>query len=609
MRRKKFYLIRLKNSSIPELIYRVRQAYQVRRLKRLLTKNIVSFQIPQIADVDLESLELPELEGNIDKNEINRILRGKTCCLNPDNHSFKLIEKEYQKVFCSEIRHTDLSQDIRAVWESARLQHITTLLTYTLFNHRDPESARHKQYAKNTVLGWIRENPFLFGLHYLSAMECGLRIPVFFYCLKISGFFSSLEYRSILEAIFLHARWISKRLSLYSSIGNHTIAECVGLIFAGAIFRNSGEGRKWLERGFNLLNQEIDRQILEDGGPAEQSLNYHRFVIDLYWLSIDFVERNKLYNCSGMKKKLLSGEKFLDAFSDSKGTRPSIGDSDDGYAVAPDFFPKRLKSSQESRKYIVFPDSGYTVIRLSRDTIFTFDHGPLGMPPLFNHGHADALSITLMIDGQPILVDPGTFQYNGAPEFRRYFKGTRAHNTVAVDGLDQAVQETSFIWSKAYKNRLVKIKETDGGLLLEAFHNGYSRLKEPVFHKRSIYYFEGGKFIVKDTFWGCGNHDFELNYHLHPEAHTIKKQDWWMIDNYGVKVFLKLVDSSNFLLVDGQEEPRIGWYSPRYGIKQRSEVLRYHKYGSVNQVSFVTAICIESPMENGFMNQRISQRA
>lgn len=607
MRSKNFYIARFRNSSLPELIYRVLQAFEIWRIKVLFKQNIVSLKIPAIDDVGMKKLELPKLKGNIDKNRIKRILEGKTYNLNAYDHSFKLIEKEYQKVFLSKIRQTDLPADIRAIWEPSRLQHITTLLTFILFNPHSSESETIKKFAKNYVLEWIRQNTFLFGLNYLSVMECGLRIPVFFYCLKIVGDFSSQEFRTILEAIYLHAWWISKSLSLYSSAGNHTIAECVGLIFAGAIYRKTKEGRKWLERGFNLLCKEVDHQILDDGGPAEQSLSYHRFVIDLYWLSIDFVERNKLFDCYRIKEKLLSGEKFSDCFYYSRETYPSIGDSDDGHAIAPGIFPERLKSSSKNVKCIVFPHSGYTVIRLGHDSIFTFDHGPLGMPPLYNHGHADALSITLTIKGQPILVDPGTFQYNCTPEFRRYFKGTSAHNTVAVDGLDQAVQKTSFIWSKAYKARLVKIKETGDSLLLEAFHNGYARLKEPVFHKRSILFFQGANFLIKDTFWGYGNHNFEMNYHLHPEAISKRSNDWWVIDNQGAKIFIKLVGNNDFLLVKGQEKPLIGWYSPCYGIIKKSGVLTYKKYGSADEVSFVTAICTESSLEKRFIRERLAQ--
>ena len=47
-----------------------------------------------------------------------------------------------------------------------------------------------------------------------------------------------------------------------------------------------------MNRGIDLLQQELFHQILDDGGPAEQSLNYHRFVLDLYWLAVDFMEKN-----------------------------------------------------------------------------------------------------------------------------------------------------------------------------------------------------------------------------------------------------------------------------------------------------------------------------
>ena len=73
--------------------------------------------------------------------------------------------------------------------------------------------------------------------------------------------------------------------------------------------------------------------------------------------------------------------------------------------------------------YKSFPEAGYAVIR-TPEILFTFDYGPLGMAPLYNHGHADALSITLSVNGDLLIVDPGTYAYNGVPEFRRYFKGT-----------------------------------------------------------------------------------------------------------------------------------------------------------------------------------------
>ena len=101
---------------------------------------------------------------------------------------------------------------------------------------------------------------------------------------------------------------------------------------------------------------------------------------------------------------------------------------------------------------------------------------PLGMAPFYNHGHADALSITLSKNGKPFIVDPGTYRYNGVPRWRRYFKGTRAHNTVTIDDQDQAIQETSFIWSHPYEARLTAYQEENGDIFYHAVHDGYTAI-------------------------------------------------------------------------------------------------------------------------------------
>ena len=97
-------------------------------------------------------------------------------------------------------------------------------------------SDKVKQFCLDEIFNWIQKNRFLFGPHYISVMECALRIPVFLYSLMFLNDLKSHQMRSILETIYLHAWWISRRFSLYSSVGNHTIAESVGLIFAGALF-------------------------------------------------------------------------------------------------------------------------------------------------------------------------------------------------------------------------------------------------------------------------------------------------------------------------------------------------------------------------------------
>jgi hypothetical protein len=62
-------------------------------------------------------------------------------------------------------------------------------------------------------------------------MERGLRIPVFFYCLKGLGSPAGAERLRLLTAMYEHGWLVFHRLSLYSSLGNHMVAEAVGLVF------------------------------------------------------------------------------------------------------------------------------------------------------------------------------------------------------------------------------------------------------------------------------------------------------------------------------------------------------------------------------------------
>ena len=228
------------------------------------------------------------------------------------------------------------------------------------------------------------------------------------------------------------------------------------------------------------------------------------------------------------------------------------------------------------------------------------------MAPLYNHGHADALSFTLSIHGKPIFVDPGTYRYNNVPDWRRYFKGTRAHNTVTIDGKDQAVQETGFIWSKPYTCNVSARIENSNGFYIKACHDGYRRLKNPVWHTRALAWFPGEGFIIHDIFRGSGRHIFELNFHLHPDTTLENRKDYWIIGNCGQKIFLARTAGQSFVSVSGLENPPFGWFSPAYGIKMPCTVLSYCQESVPQELEFTTAIWLSQPPEINVLRERLS---
>jgi heparinase II/III-like protein len=592
-RRFKFYILRLKNANINELIYRFKVLCVSLKLKYRLAKNKVPTSIPSYKTNAIKRLHMISFHFQLSDEKIESLILKAT---QPDANQIKIsdIEKKYKKTFFSDIDIYELEHDIRDIWEQARLQNLTKLILYSSSVENVKIRGFINKVVKENILRWIGNNQFPFGLNYISVMECGLRIPVFFYYLKLSSDLSPLTWRIISNNIYLHAWWISERMSLYSSRGNHTVAESVGLIFAGAIFQDDRIGRAWLKKGLKYLKQELQHQINTDGGPAEQSVHYHRFILDLFWLAIDFCEKNGIDNFQRYKALLLKGEAFSTGFQDVDGTLIPYGDSDNGFAMAPGIKPRVPWSTKQAEELKIFQQSGYSIVKIKQNIHFVFNHGPLGMPPFYNHGHADALSITLSKANKKFFIDPGTYRYNGDPKFRKYFRGTRAHNTVAIDGKDQAKQLTRFIWSNPYDAKLIRYaKLENGSIILEAVHNGYSRLKKPVWHRRIIVWINQNKLLIKDNFEGSGRHQFELNFHLHPNVHVDKSDNCWTLDHDGIKIYMTSITSNNFVFVKGRKNPCLGWYSQNYGKKESSGVLNSTITGTAGGVVYHTLICTE----------------
>ena len=288
----------------------------------------------------------------------------------------------------------------------------------------------------------------------------------------------------------------------------------LGLVYAGVLFPEIKDSKRWLETGISILSEEAERQVLSDGGGIERSTWYHLFVLDLLGLVEQLLIFKKLPVPNEITSALSRGRKFISAIADSPDNLPKLGDADGGFALSP-YLRLSWEKQAETRPFFTFQNHGITVVQLGQEKegYLIFDHGSLGMKPSFGHGHSDALSIILNLDGQDILVDPGTYTYIRDPKWRKYFRSTRAHNTVCIDDFDQAQQETAFLWSRPYDSSLMKNEVLhDGTILLLAKHNGYGRVG--VTHWRGLAIVPKSMIIVWDYIDGSGKHNLELNWHL-----------------------------------------------------------------------------------------------
>lgn len=256
---------------------------------------------------------------------------------------------------------------------------------------------------------------------------------------------------------------------------------------------------------------------------------------------------------------------------------------------------------------------GYVVQRTSDDHAhLVFDCGDLGGIG-GGHGHADALSIVLHSGGHEHLVDPGTGVYNLQPEWRDYFRSTRAHNTVVVDGADQSVPGGTFRWTQRAGARLEDGLSLAGLAYVEGEHDGYRRLPRPVTHRRRLLLIDSmlepgsrpdvpaepgepaepgarragsrvppAYWLVFDDLRGEGRHRYDIHYHLSRDLDDLHLRPHERggvglrcgHDGSGIDLWVGGSGAIDWEILRGETSPPQGWVSRRYGEWRPAPVLR-----------------------------------
>jgi len=207
-----------------------------------------------------------------------------------------------------------------------------------------------------------------------------------------------------------------------------------------------------------------------------------------------------------------------------------------------------------------------------------FDAGPLGYPSIAAHGHADALSFCLALEGDWWLVDPGTYAYHSEHGWRDYFRGTAAHNTLELNGTNQSEIGGPFLWVRHARGRLLDAGVgSDGAQWAIGTHDGYKRLG--AMHTRRLDLSPQGDVItVSDEVSGNGLHAAAIHFHFAPEIELTPGPGGapWLAVRPGSsrRLLLEVDDAWQWEAVRGRESPKLGWFSPALGLKMPCVSLR-----------------------------------
>jgi hypothetical protein len=522
-------------------------------------------------------------------------------------------------------RQEQLVGNVKVIWELGRHQFlIPVAIAYALTGDEI-----YRDYIRSTIRSWIDDNSFGVGLHWCSSLEVALRLISWSVVHSIITFRDGPEGLlrddsdlSISRSIFQQVWFVRYRLSRFSSANNHLIGELTGIWVACNVFDLGRTGIEWREDAKRELETEADAQIHSDGVNKEQAVYYHLWVLEYLLLAHLVGMRSGSQFSPGFVLRIERMAAFLRAISPPGGSPPAIGDADDGYVTRyqltvpgcpyqevlkavdmviagesdsnfnnpsqkafwygmsvverPQIAGHHRKESTGASCPAVFQDGGYVILG-SSDFHVVFDVGPLGYSSLAAHGHADALSFCLAVDSHWWLIDPGTYVYHGEPEWRDYFRGTSAHNTVQIDGLNQSTIGGPFLWSRHATAKLKSlVSANDGTQNATGAHDGYEPIG--VSHLRTLSVSPSDlAMTIEDEVIGDGNHEVMLMFNLTPEIciEECTDRNALVLSRPGTPTGLEIeLDSKcTFVAYRGNTDPKFGWWSPALGAKKPATAL------------------------------------
>jgi hypothetical protein len=531
---------------------------------------------------------------------------------NKDYRNNKEVERRFSR--CLDIRNIDVVGDVKYVWEVNRHQYLSSL-AYAR------NGSQHTETFARAIRSWLSKNPYLTGVNWTSSMELALRMiswallyPRLAEDVDSDGAFWDHWHASI----YLHLSRIAHRLSLHSSANNHLIGELVGLYVGASCFPFWDERASWRDLAHTSLEREILLQVSDDGVNKEQAMSYHLFTLELLLLAFVIGRNCGRPFGNSYATRLRAMLHYLDVVATAAGDLPWYGDSDDarGFlfsqnesalevttqlggllfdepawlrfrtmptaaaeALIPDLLGGLTVQSPHSDPVCeLFKDGGLASVRSDTGAIrLLMDFGSLGYTSIAAHGHADALAIWMAIGDAYFLIDAGTYAYHSHPEWRTYFRSTTAHNTACIDDCNQSQIAGRFLWNSKAKSRLVRFQESTDRVIIEAEHDGYTRLDDPVVHRRCVDFDRAtGNFNLADSFYCADQHKVEICFHLHEDAIVTNIADrsvdvFW----HGSRVAFSSPDASATWDVNrGSETPKLGWRSRTFNLKHPIPTLR-----------------------------------
>ena len=388
-------------------------------------------------------------------------------------------------------------------------------------------------------------------------------------------------------------------LGNYSAQGNHLLFEAQRMLMAGSFFPEYREAEAWRKSGVEILNREILKQVLPDGGHYELDPHYHLATIEIFYKSLQIADLNGFRNdfpqsyADAVENMIMFYTDIIfpdytnPCFSDAKITnrKTMLNNYRKWQKVFPEnqviryFATEGQEGSLPDHLSKGFLDTGFFVFRngWGEDALqMVVKAGPAGEW----HAQPDFGTFEMWYNGKCLFQDSGSYVYEGKDpeimEWRKWFRASSHHNTLTMNDQDvDKVPSKTLLWQP----------EGDVQILVTE-HPSYKNLT----HRRSIFFVDGKYFVIVDEAIGKMKGWVNLHYQMPRGDVPNSREDMHFHTNFE--------GESNFYLqcfCDDMEKMQMkkekGWQSSDYMKKvQRIDASFKQKKETDDPVRFITVI-------------------
>jgi heparan-sulfate lyase len=443
------------------------------------------------------------------------------------------------------------------------------------------------------LVDWTQKNPrdqtHAYAWRSIEAGIRGYNWTGLFYRFIASESFTPEVLVAFLNSCFEHAEYL---MTVYRTGSNWGLMEAEGLAFIAFTFPEFINSEIWKAEAIRRLNREINLQVYSDGHQRELAMGYHIGCIRWFYRTYEMAQLNNMEDAFP-ESYITSIEKMCEVplkLGLPDGTNAQFGDAWAGkpWQYANNFMEWSRRFDRDDFLFLAtkgaegvvpqqtafqLPESGLYSLRSGWDQdaiCMVLKCGPDGG----GHCQPDNGTFTLYAGGRTLMPDAGSYIYHGDPEGRAWFRQTKVHQTLTLNGDNTAYDPKLVLWQPGKDLDILVIENTSYPDLI---------------HRRSVFFVDKRYFIVVDEAYGTGVGDVDIHFQLAPGDAIIDHRQFSVRTNFdtGWNLLVRTNEQKGLKLAEDE-----GWVSFEYTKKEPRPAFRYRlqKTEADQQVKFITLV-------------------